>query len=104
MGVAVVTGANKGIGLAIVRSLCEKYDGDVLLTSRDEARGQAAMDTLRGEGLEPKFHLLDICEEQSVLRLRDFLEMDSRRVKMWRLASHLDLACIIFRMAVRGDI
>ena len=34
--VAVVTGSNKGIGLAIVRSLCKKFDGDVVLTSRDE--------------------------------------------------------------------
>ena len=35
MPVAVVTGSNKGIGLAIVRALCKKYQGDVFLTSRD---------------------------------------------------------------------
>ena len=39
MPVAVVTGANKGIGFGIVRALCKKYDGDVYLTARDEARG-----------------------------------------------------------------
>ena len=32
--VAVVTGSNKGIGLAIVRALCKQYDGAVYLTSR----------------------------------------------------------------------
>ena len=32
--VAVVTGSNKGIGLAIVRSLCKQYDGTVYLTAR----------------------------------------------------------------------
>ena len=32
--VAVVTGSNKGIGLATVRALCKRYDGDVYLTSR----------------------------------------------------------------------
>ena len=39
MSVAVVTGANKGIGLGIVRALCKQYKGDVFLTARDEARG-----------------------------------------------------------------
>jgi carbonyl reductase 1 len=39
MPVAVVTGANKGIGFGIVRALCKKYQGDVYLTARDEARG-----------------------------------------------------------------
>ena len=32
--VAVVTGSNKGIGLAIVRSLCRQYDGAIYLTAR----------------------------------------------------------------------
>ena len=73
MPVAVVTGSNKGIGLAIVRSLCQKYEGDVYLTSRDEGRGLAALETLRREGLEPKYHQLDICQEESVIKLRDFI-------------------------------
>lgn len=32
--IAVVTGGNKGIGLAIVRALCKQYDGTVYLTAR----------------------------------------------------------------------
>lgn len=32
--VTQVTGANKGIGLAIVRGLCKLFDGDVLLTGK----------------------------------------------------------------------
>ena len=74
MPVAVVTGSNKGIGLAIVRSLCQKYEGDVYLTSRDEGRGLAALETLRREGLEPRYHQLDICQEESVIKLRDFIK------------------------------
>jgi len=71
--VAVVTGSNKGIGYAIVRALCKQYDGDVILTSRDEGRGQEALKSLQGEGLNPKFHQLDIDDAASVERLRDFL-------------------------------
>ena len=74
MPVAVVTGSNKGIGLAIVRSLCQKYEGDVYLTSRDEGRGLAALEILRREGLEPKYHQLDICQEESVIKLRNFIK------------------------------
>ena len=32
--IAIVTGANKGIGLAIVRGLCKQFDGIVYLTAR----------------------------------------------------------------------
>ena len=34
MPVAVVTGSNKGIGLAVVRRLCQEFQGEVYLTSR----------------------------------------------------------------------
>jgi len=71
---AVVTGSNKGIGLAIVKELCGKFDGDVYLTSRDERRGIAAVEELKKLGLNPKFHQLDIDDEESVLKLRDHLK------------------------------
>eukprot|EP00090_Calanus_glacialis_P001769 TRINITY_DN11303_c0_g1_i4.p1 TRINITY_DN11303_c0_g1~~TRINITY_DN11303_c0_g1_i4.p1 ORF type:complete len:289 (+),score=72.71 TRINITY_DN11303_c0_g1_i4:69-935(+) len=74
MPVAVVTGANKGIGFGIVRALCKKYDGDVYLTARDEARGLAAVESLKNEGLNPKFHLLDLGNEATIVKLRDFMK------------------------------
>ena len=74
MKVAVVTGSNKGIGFAIVRALCKKFDGDVYLTSRDEGRGKDAVEALKKEGLNPKFHILDIGNEETLVNLRDFLK------------------------------
>jgi len=74
MKVAVVTGSNKGIGFAIVRALCKKFDGDVYLTSRDEGRGKEAVEALKKEGLNPKFHVLDIGNEETVVKLRDFMK------------------------------
>jgi NAD(P)-dependent dehydrogenase (short-subunit alcohol dehydrogenase family) len=47
--VALVTGANKGIGKEIVRKLA-KSGYTVLLGARDRARGDAAAAELRGEG------------------------------------------------------
>ena len=74
MPVAVVTGSNKGIGFGIVRALCKQFSGDVYLTSRDEARGQAAVAELNKEGLQPKFHVLDIGNEETVTKFRDFIK------------------------------
>ena len=74
MPVAVVTGSNKGIGFGIVRALCKKFEGDVYLTSRDETRGREAVEALKKEGLDPKFHVLDIGNEKTVEALRDFMK------------------------------
>jgi len=74
MPVAVVTGSNKGIGFGIVRALCKQFTGDVYLTSRDEGRGLAAVAELNKEGLQPKFYVLDITNEETVTRLRDFMK------------------------------
>ena len=71
--VAIVTGGNKGIGLAIVRSMCKTFDGDVVLTARDESRGQDAVKQLQGEGLDPKFHQLDIASRDSISKVKEFL-------------------------------
>jgi len=49
--VAFITGANKGIGLETARGLA-KLGVAVVIGSRDEARGQAAAETLRSEGIE----------------------------------------------------
>lgn len=64
--VAVVTGANKGLGYSIVKKLCEKYSGKVYLTSRDERRGTKACDELKKLGLNPSFHQLDVSDKESV--------------------------------------
>ncbi|XP_072471874.1 carbonyl reductase [NADPH] 1-like [Notamacropus eugenii] len=72
--VAVVTGSNKGIGFAIVRDLCKKFPGDVILTARNPTLGQEAVNKLKQEGLNPLFHQLDITDLQSIRTLREFLK------------------------------
>ena len=72
--VAIVTGANKGIGLSIVRRMCKEFSGDVILTARDQSRGRTAITLLEGEGLQPKFHPLDIDSRDSIATLKESLE------------------------------
>lgn len=76
--VAVVTGANKGIGYAIVRGLCKRFDGIVYLTSRNETLGRKALIALQSEGLpsDPLYHQLDITKPESVERFRDHLKKE----------------------------
>lgn len=72
--IAVVTGANQGIGFAIVRGLCKRFDGLVYLTARNEERGKKAVSDLEKEGLHPKFHQLDITVPSSVEKFRDYIK------------------------------
>jgi carbonyl reductase 1 len=70
-----VTGSNKGIGFAIVKELCSKFNGEVYLTSRNIERGEAAVDELKKLGLRPLYHQLDIDDESSVIKLRNYLKI-----------------------------
>uniref|UniRef100_A0A146LAV6 carbonyl reductase (NADPH) n=1 Tax=Lygus hesperus TaxID=30085 RepID=A0A146LAV6_LYGHE len=72
--VAVVTGSNKGIGLEIVKNLCSKFDGTVILTARDERRGQDAVKKLNQENLHPVFHQLDVDNVESINSLASFIK------------------------------
>jgi len=73
--VAVVTGGNKGVGFGTVRGLAKKFEGDVFLTSRDEGRGQEALNILtKQEGLSVKYHQCDISNPSSVEKLRDYMK------------------------------
>lgn len=71
--VAVVTGANKGIGLEIVRQLA-KEGVTVVLTARDASRGKDALAYLKGQGLNNvNFHPLDVGSDESIKRLTEWL-------------------------------
>ncbi|XP_031825848.1 carbonyl reductase [NADPH] 1 [Nomia melanderi] len=72
--IAVVTGGNKGIGFAIVKTLCKQFDGIVYLTARDVTRGTNAVKELEKDGLTPKFHQLDITDDNSINTFRDYLK------------------------------
>lgn len=67
--IAVVTGANRGIGFEVCRQLAGP-DCHVILTSRDEARGQQAADLLRQAGKPVSYHQLEVTDPASVARLR----------------------------------
>ena len=60
--VAIVTGATSGIGAAAARRLAEE-GAAVLVTGRDEGRGQAVVDSIAAAGGEARFQPLDVTDE-----------------------------------------
>ena len=97
--IAAVTGANKGIGLAIVRNLALQYPLSaynnnapllIYLTARDRGRGEEALKTIHNDaqlkkakalaadgGLTTvKYHGLDISKEKSIQDFAVFLRKE----------------------------
>ena len=75
--VAVVTGANRGIGLEVSSQLAASGQ-HVVLGSRSAASGEAAARTLAARGLNVEAHPLDVTDDESVRALADHLERKLR--------------------------
>lgn len=76
---AVVTGANRGLGLETCRQLA-RLGLTVVLTSRDPKKGEAAAAGLRKAGAEVRFHPLDVTDPQSIHRLAKYVEAEFGRL------------------------
>jgi NAD(P)-dependent dehydrogenase (short-subunit alcohol dehydrogenase family) len=73
MTIALVTGANRGIGFETARQLGQKGI-KVLLGARNEERGKEAAAKLKLEGLDVEFLSLDVDNEQSQEAAAKFIE------------------------------
>lgn len=71
--VALVTGANKGIGLEICRQLAQK-GFHVLLGSRDEARGREAAAMLVQNGAQVEAVVVDVAAPATFETARKLIE------------------------------
>ncbi len=100
---AVVTGANKGIGLEIVRQLA-KEGVTVVLTARDANRGKDALAYLKGQGLNNvNFHPLDVGSEESIKQLTEWLRMTyggidilvKLKLCLWKSPNFFQSCCVL---------
>jgi NAD(P)-dependent dehydrogenase (short-subunit alcohol dehydrogenase family) len=70
--IALVTGANKGLGLAISRQLAQQ-GMRVVMGVRDIAKGQIAVNQLRQNALEIDCQQLDVTDPESIAAIRNYL-------------------------------
>ncbi|ALG67149.1 SDR family oxidoreductase [Beggiatoa leptomitoformis] len=70
---ALVTGANRGLGLETCKQLAA-LGIQVILTCRDAVKGEAVVKQLCLQGLDIVFHPLDVTSDDSVATLKQFVE------------------------------
>ncbi|MEQ6340209.1 MAG: SDR family oxidoreductase [Gammaproteobacteria bacterium] len=73
--IAVVTGANRGLGYETCRQLAQQ-GYQVVLTSRDAAKGRAATERLNAKGLDAVYHQLDVTDPGSIRQFAQFIERE----------------------------
>ncbi|MFA1545603.1 SDR family NAD(P)-dependent oxidoreductase [Actinomadura chokoriensis] len=77
--IVLITGANKGIGLATATALAE--DGHtVLLGARDPERGRTAAAGLTDQGMDARFVHLDVTDPATITSAAELIEADHGRL------------------------
>ena len=78
--VALITGANKGIGYQTARLLGADHQMTVYLGARDMGRGEDAAASLRGAGIDAHSLQLDVTDESSVEKAAETLHASQGRL------------------------
>ncbi len=76
---ALVTGANRGIGLEVCRQLAQQ-GFVVALGARDQQKGERAAAQLANEGLQVQFQQLDVDDQRSIDTARHAVEAQWERL------------------------
>jgi len=77
--IALITGANKGLGFEMARQLGQK-GVTVVLAARDPQKGEVAAEKLRGEGLDAQFVKLDVTNKRDHASAAEFLQQKFGRL------------------------
>jgi NAD(P)-dependent dehydrogenase (short-subunit alcohol dehydrogenase family) len=77
--IALISGANKGIGFEIARGLGAKKI-TVLVGARDASRGQAAVEKLQAEGADARFVHLEVTDIGTIQRAAAWIEKEFGRL------------------------
>lgn len=102
--VALVTGANRGLGLEVCRQLGRRGYA-VILSSRDEQKGRAAAEPLRRAGVNVHVQQLDVADDRSVREAAAAIERSIGRLDVlvnnagilydtWQRAAGADLKVV----------
>lgn len=71
--IALITGANKGLGFETARQLANQ-NFKVLIGARDETRGREAAEKLQNEGFDSEFISIDVTDEKTLHTAAKYIE------------------------------
>jgi NAD(P)-dependent dehydrogenase (short-subunit alcohol dehydrogenase family) len=91
--IALITGANKGLGFEMARQLGQA-GVTVVLAARDPQKGEAAAAKLRGEGLDVQFLKLDVTDKADYAAASAFL--DKKFVRLDILINNAGISAEVF--------
>ncbi|WP_141583650.1 SDR family oxidoreductase [Actinomadura sp. WMMA1423] len=77
--IVLITGANKGIGLATAGAMA-RAGHTVLLGARDEGRGKAAAAGLAEQGLDVRFVRLDVTDQATITAAAELVDAEHGRL------------------------
>ncbi|MEM9391222.1 MAG: SDR family oxidoreductase [Bacteroidota bacterium] len=98
--IALVTGANRGIGLEVCRQFLD-LGHHVILTSRDEDKGRKAAAELNGDK-NLTYHPLDVGSDESVMAVKGFVEREFGRLDI--LVNNAGINYDTWQTAVGADL
>ena len=78
--IALVTGANRGIGFEVCRQLAQLSNMTVILTARDFEKGQTATKLLKDKGMDVIFYQLDVSNNTVIKNLSLQIEQQYGRL------------------------
>ena len=99
--IALVSGANRGIGLETCRQLAQ-IGFQVILTSRDPEQGQNAIKKISLPKTKIFYHQLDVTDQRSILDLRSFVvnEFGGLDVLINNAGIYLDQGVSAFELSI----
>ena len=77
--IAIVTGANRGMGLEVSRQLA-KRDYHVIMTARDARKGAIALKQLQDEGLDVELRKVDVISTEDCQSLAQYVMKEHKGV------------------------
>src|SRR5215210_160492 len=99
--IALVTGANRGLGFETCRQLAQ-LGLTVIMSARDLTKGQIAAKILIGKGLDVIFYQLDVSDQSSISRIAHQIEQEFGRLDV--LVNNAAILYDTWQNAVNADL